>query len=106
MASPRNWKILAWLVTLRGRLVVGLALTWLAIVALVLAMAWYLGQSMLQQSNMDHLRYDSSMLADEVSQQMHARIKSLERLAASIDDQENATLIEKVLAENDVLLEW
>ena len=84
MASPRNWKAFAWLLTLRGRLVFGLALTWLAIVALVLAMAWYLGQTMLQQSNMAHLSYESSMLADEISQQMHARINALERVASTL----------------------
>lgn len=106
MASPRNWKVFAWLLTLRGRLVVGLALTWLAIVALVLAMAWYLGQSMLQQNNMAHLSYESSMLADEISQQMHARINALERVASTIRVEDSATQAEQVLAENDVLLEW
>ncbi|WP_328730729.1 diguanylate cyclase [Vreelandella azerica] len=106
MASPRNWKAFAWLLTLRGRLVFGLALTWLAIVALVLAMAWYLGQTMLQQSNMAHLSYESSMLADEISQQMDARINALERVASTLSVEDSGAQAEQVLAENDVLLEW
>ena len=104
--APMSWKTLRWVRTLRGQLVLGLALTWLVIVTLVLAMAWYFGESMLQQGNLANLRYDSNMLADEVSQQMRSRMDALERVGDTLEGEDDTARVREQLAHNDPLLEW
>ena len=104
--APMSWKTLRWVRTLRGQLVLGLALTLLVIVTLVLAMAWYFGESMLQQGNLANLRYDSNMLADEVSQQMRSRMDALERVADTLAGEDDTVRVRDLLAHNDPLLEW
>ncbi|MGS2744147.1 sensor domain-containing diguanylate cyclase [Halomonas sp. LS-001] len=104
--APMSWKTLRWVRTLRGQLVLGLALTWLVIITLVLAMAWYFGESMLQQGNMANLRYDADMLADEVSQQMRSRMDALERVADTLKGEDDTARVRGILAHNDSLLEW
>ena len=103
--APMSWKTLRWVRTLRGQLVLGLAFTWLFIVTLVLTMAWYFGESMLQQDNLANLRYDSNMLADEVSQQMYSRIGALEHVADTLEGEDDAARIRDLLYRG-TLLQW
>ncbi|OZT73106.1 sensor domain-containing diguanylate cyclase [Vreelandella boliviensis] len=92
--------------SLRGRLLLGLAATWFLVVTLVLGMSWQLGKTMVQETNMSHLRYEATLLADEVTQQVEMRFQALERLAGMIGDTEDASWISYQLQQNDSLLAW
>lgn len=79
--------------SLRGRLLLGLAATWFLVVTLVLGMSWHLGKSMVQETNLSHLRYEATLLADEVSQQVEIRFQALERLRSVIGATDDAAWI-------------
>ncbi|MGQ7260357.1 diguanylate cyclase [Vreelandella sp. V005] len=84
----------------------GLALTWLLVVSLVLGMSWQLGKTMVQETNMSHLRYEATLLADEVTQQIELRFEALERLREMIGETDDADWISYQLRQNDSLLAW
>jgi len=90
--------------SLRGRLLLGLALTWFLVVTLVLGMSWQLGKTMVQETNMSHLRYEATLLADEVTQQVEMRFQALERLRGKIGATDDAAWISYQLQQNDSLI--
>jgi diguanylate cyclase len=92
--------------SLKGRLLLGLSFTLLLLVALVLGMAWQVGKTMVQETNMSHLRYEATLLADEVTQQIDMRFQALERLSEMIGATEDASWISYQLRQNDSLLAW
>lgn len=92
--------------SLRGRLLLGLAATWFLVVSLVLGMSWQLGKTMVQETNMSHLRYEATLLADEVTQQIELRFQALERLREMIGTTDDASWISYQLQQNDSLLAW
>ncbi|MCA1772413.1 MAG: diguanylate cyclase, partial [Halomonas sp.] len=92
--------------SLQNRMLLGLAVTWLLVVILVLGMAWQLGNSMVKATNMAHLRYESTLVADEVSEQVEARIDALSRLTERIDDDASDDTIRSTLERNEAMLAW
>ncbi|MBT2801138.1 diguanylate cyclase [Halomonas sp. ISL-56] len=84
----------------------GLSFTLLLLLALVLGMAWQVGKTMVQDTNMSHLRYEATLLADEVTQQIDMRFQALERLSEMIGATEDASWISYQLRQNDSLLAW
>lgn len=92
--------------SLKGRLLLGLSFTLLLLIALVLGMAWQVGKTMVQETNMSHLRYEATLLADEVTQQIEMRFQALERLNEMIGTTEDASWISYQLQQNDSLLAW
>ncbi|GAB2719075.1 diguanylate cyclase [Halomonas garicola] len=84
----------------------GLACTWLIVVALVLSIAWYLGKHMAQETSVAHLRYETAMLADEITQQVNSRISALEHLAEVADTPDTTDSLKRRLRHNEALLEW
>jgi len=92
--------------SLRGRLVLGLGFTWILVVALVLAMAWHLGKNMVQETSLAHLRYETSMLVDEITHQMRSRIRALEHVAEVAADDTSGDSLQLRLKHNDAMLEW
>ena len=92
--------------SLRGRLVLGLAFTWILVVALVLALAWHLGKNMVQETSLAHLRYETSMLADEITHQVNSRTRALEHVAEVTVDHVSKESLQWRLEHNDALLEW
>ena len=92
--------------SLRGRLLLGLALTWLLVVSLVLGMSWQLGKTMVHETNMSHLRYEATLLADELTQQIEMRFQALERLREMIGATDDTDWISYQLRQNDSLLAW
>ncbi|MBT2787341.1 diguanylate cyclase [Halomonas sp. ISL-106] len=84
----------------------GLSFTLLLLLALVLGMAWQVGKTMVQETNMSHLRYEATLLADEVTQQIDMRFQALERLSEMIGATEDASWISYQLRQNDSLLAW
>ncbi|MWJ27697.1 diguanylate cyclase [Halomonas sp. ZH2S] len=83
----------------------GVALAWLFIVALVLGITWQLGKEMVQETNISHLRYESRLLADEITQQVSIRIKTLERLSLLFSQRINPNWLQMELRHHDTLLE-
>ncbi|MDQ7733369.1 diguanylate cyclase [Halomonas sp. SpR1] len=92
--------------SLKGRLLLGLSFTLLLLIALVLGMAWKVGKTMVQETNMSHLRYEATMLADEVTQQIDMRFQALERLSEMIGPTDDASWISHQLRQNDSLMAW
>ena len=92
--------------SLKSRLLLGLALTWFLVVSLVLGMSWQLGKTMVHEANMSHLRYEATLLADEVTQQIEQRFQALERLSDMIGATDDASWISYQLRQNDGLLAW
>ncbi|KPQ22474.1 PAS domain S-box-containing protein/diguanylate cyclase (GGDEF) domain-containing protein [Halomonas sp. HL-93] len=84
----------------------GLAVTWLLVVMLVLGMAWQLGSAMVKATNMAHLRYESTLLADEVTEQVDARIDALSRLNTQLEADASDDAIDSTLQRNEALMAW
>src|SRR5690554_5908735 len=72
------------LFSLQGRLLAGLVMTWLIIVAGVLGLAWQSGKELLDKANLSHLRYESQLIADDLAEQVERRLRALERLEQSM----------------------
>ncbi|MCE8029588.1 diguanylate cyclase [Halomonas daqingensis] len=91
--------------SLQGRLLAGLAMTWLVIVGLVLLLAWQFGKGLVDDANLAHLRYESQLIANDLSEQVERRLRALERLEQGL---RNVPMDEVParLENAQVLLEW
>nr|WP_301011614.1 diguanylate cyclase [Halomonas sp.] len=69
-------------------------------------MAWQVGKTMVHETNMAHLRYETQLLADELTQQTEQRIQALERLSHLVGVSEDPDLLDTALSSNDTLLAW
>ncbi|WP_240538764.1 sensor domain-containing diguanylate cyclase [Halomonas sp. SH5A2] len=87
-------------------MLLGLAVTWLLVVILVLWMAWQLGNTMVKATNMAHLRYESTLVADEVSEQIEVRFDALSRLNERIEVDASNAAIRSTLERNEALMAW
>lgn len=92
--------------SLKGRLLLGLSCALLLLAALVLGMAWQVGKTMVHETNMAHLRYETQLLADELTQQTEQRIQALERLSDLVGVSKDPDVLERALINNDTLLAW
>jgi len=92
--------------SLQNRLLMGLAVTWLLVVILVLGMAWQLGNAMVKATNMAHLRYESTLLADEVTEQVDTRFEALARLNDQLESGAGSDAIRSTLQRNSALMAW
>lgn len=92
--------------TLKGRLLLGLAVTWLMVIAILLGMSWQFGKTMVQETNMSHLRYEATLLADEVTQQIEQRFHALSRLEEMIGTNDDSDWLNQQLRQSDGLLAW
>ncbi|MGQ4880169.1 diguanylate cyclase [Billgrantia sp. LNSP4103-1] len=91
--------------SLQGRLLAGLVMTWLVIVGVVLALAWQFGKDLVDEANLAHLRYESQLIADDMTEQVERRLSALERLERSLHDAEPSEISYR-LSHSQVLLEW
>jgi diguanylate cyclase (GGDEF)-like protein/PAS domain S-box-containing protein len=78
----------------------------LLVVTLVLGMSWQMGKTMVHKTNMSHLRYEATLLAGEVTQQIEQRFQALERLREMIGATDDTEWISYQLRQNDGLLAW
>jgi len=62
-------------------MMLGLAMSWLAVVALLLGGGWLAGQDLVREVNFSHLRYEAQLIADEVAEEIEVRLAALERLS-------------------------
>lgn len=91
--------------SLQGRLLAGLAMTWLVIFGIVLVLAWQFGKGLVDDANLSHLRYESRLIADDLSRQVERRMGALERLERNLRDTAEDELPSR-LVNSRVLLEW
>lgn len=91
--------------SLQGRLLAGLVMTWLVIVGVVLVLAWQFGKGLVDEANLSHLRYESRLIAQDLSEQVDRRLRALERLEKSLRGAQADELPSR-LANGQVLLEW
>ncbi|MCE8041672.1 diguanylate cyclase [Halomonas daqingensis] len=91
--------------SLQGRLLAGLAMTWLVIVGLVLLLAWQFGKGLVDDANLAHLRYESQLIANDLSEQVERRLRALERLEQGLRNVP-ANEVPARLENAQVLLEW
>ncbi|WP_338073036.1 sensor domain-containing diguanylate cyclase [Billgrantia zhangzhouensis] len=91
--------------SLQGRLLAGLAMTWLMIVGIVLMLAWQFGEELVDDVNLTHLRYESQLIADGLSEQVEQRLRALERLEQGLRGVEENQLHVR-LESSQALLEW
>ncbi|UYV18009.1 diguanylate cyclase [Halomonas qaidamensis] len=106
MSSKFNPSKLMMLGSLKSRLLLGLSCALLLLAALVLGMAWQVGKTMVQETNMAHLRYEANLIADEITQQVEHRFQALDRLSDVIGVSNNAQWLSHQLGRNDALLAW
>lgn len=113
---------MGWLLrSLHSRLLLGISLGWLLLVAAVLLYASQSGSSLIRQANIAHLEYEASLIAQDLQQAVDERIAALSRLAVQVDPtaddglellQANASLLEffdllvMVSAEGEVVADW
>src|SRR5690554_90431 len=93
------------LFSLQGRLLTGLVMTWLIIVAGVLVLAWQSGKELLDEANLAHLRYESQLIAEDLTEQVERRLRALERLEQSMRSMGEDELHARLEA-SQALLEW
>ncbi|WP_072818809.1 sensor domain-containing diguanylate cyclase [Modicisalibacter ilicicola] len=88
------------------RLLLGLAVGWLVVVAAILLSTWYSGQSLISEVANEHLDYEARMIAGEIDQEVTLRFEALERLARRISTLKARSSSELVdeLEHNDALL--
>ncbi|WP_165789420.1 diguanylate cyclase [Billgrantia endophytica] len=91
--------------SLQGRLLAGLVSTWVVIVGMLLVMAWLFGKGLVDDANLAHLRYESRLIADGLTDEIDRRLRSLVRLEGRLrgaEPEEHGGILE----DNQVLLEW
>ena len=93
------------LCSLRGRLLAGLAATWLVIVGILLMLAWQYGKALVDEVNLDHLRDESRLIADGLTEKVNRRLHALARLAPSLQGMSPEQLGD-FLEHNQALMEW
>lgn len=92
--------------SLKSRLLLGLSCALLLLAGLVLGMAWQVGKTMVQETNLAHLRYEADIIADEITQQIDHRFQALERLSNTLGVVSDTSQISYELRKNDSLLAW
>ncbi|WP_369413007.1 sensor domain-containing diguanylate cyclase [Halomonas alkalisoli] len=93
------------LCSLQGRLLAGLAATWLVIVGMLLVLAWQYGKALVDEVNLGHLRDESSLIADGLAEKVDRRFRALGRLEAGLQGV-SPDRLGTFLEHNQVLMEW
>ncbi|MGM0693412.1 MAG: diguanylate cyclase [Pseudomonadota bacterium] len=81
----------------------GLVVTWVVVALLLICIGWLTGKHQLRETNFTHLRYESQLIAGELTSQVNDRLGALEQLATKLDGEEG---LRDELKRSDVLLEW
>lgn len=87
------------------RLLLGLAIGWIVVVAAILFSTWSSGQLLIRKVNDEHLEYEARMIAEEIEQEVQLRFDALQRLAALLSTPHASTAqLRTELSHNDALL--
>lgn len=103
--SVRIEALTRFLCSLQGRLLAGLAATWLVIVGILLMLAWQYGKALVDQVNLEHLRDESHLIADGLTEKVNRRLHALARLEAGLRGVSPERLGAS-LEHSQVLMEW
>lgn len=74
----------ALLLSLRGRLLLGVAAVWGVLCVMLLAFGWQSGSLLVEESNRVHLRYEAELVRNAITQKIEQRLAMLERLADAL----------------------
>ncbi|APX92485.1 hypothetical protein BWR19_05745 [Halomonas sp. 1513] len=69
------------LLSLHARLVIGISLGWLLLVAAIILVALRSGDELAEQANRTHLEYEAELIARHIEEAVEVRINALQRLA-------------------------
>ncbi|MEC9482334.1 MAG: cache domain-containing protein, partial [Halomonas sp.] len=70
--------------SLHKRLLLGLAMGWIVVVAALLVSTWSSGQLLIREVSDEHLEYEARILAEEIEQEVQLRFEVLKRLAEQL----------------------
>ncbi|MDX1464266.1 MAG: diguanylate cyclase [Halomonas sp.] len=82
------------LLSLRGRLLLGVAAVWSLLCVLLLAFGWQSGTLLVEESNRVHLRYEAELVSNAITNKIEQRLEALERLAEQIPRASSGILAE------------
>ncbi|GAA5174028.1 sensor domain-containing diguanylate cyclase [Modicisalibacter zincidurans] len=71
--------------SMHKRLLLGLALGWIAIVFALLVSTWFTGQRQIREVNDNHLKYEATLIAERVENDLSLRLDALQRLGRTLD---------------------
>ena len=81
--------------TLRRRLVVGAVVLWSLLCLIVLIFGWQAGKFLVNETNYQHLRYETELISNSVTLQVNERFRELERLAERVPLPREGALFEQ-----------
>ncbi|WP_308126703.1 MULTISPECIES: diguanylate cyclase domain-containing protein [Halomonas] len=91
--------------SLQVRMLIGLAATWLVVITILLVWGWYTGKDLVREVNFSHLRYETRLIADEVTEEIDTRLDMLGRLAALRNNRALLDASSEALRDSGALLE-
>lgn len=91
--------------TLQGRLLVGLVMTWLAIIGLLLGVAWGIGQTLVRDASLSHLGYQAEVLSRGLQDRLSQRLAALTHFSDQLAEGPNGEVGER-LEQNRSLLAY
>ena len=81
--------------TLRGRLVVGAVVLWSLLCLVILTFGWQAGKYLVNETNHQHLRYETELISNSITLQVNERLRELERLAERVPLPREGALFEQ-----------
>lgn len=92
--------------SLHKRLLLGLAIGWIVVIAAILLSTWNSGQRLIREVSDEHLEYEARIIAEMIEREILLRFDSLDRLASQLPatGSASATLLRTALRHNDALL--
>lgn len=97
------------LYSLHSRLVIGISIGWLLLIAAIILVASRTGDHLAEQTNRYHLEYEAELIARHIEEAVEVRIDALQRLASKVPEgpEQAAALLDEnvgLLALFDVLV--
>ena len=92
--------------TLPGRLLVGLVASWLAIIGLLLGVAWGIGQTLVRDANLTHLGYQAEMLSRGLQDRLVQRFAGLAHFTDQLAEEPPAEITRHLKANRSLLADF
>jgi len=92
--------------TLQGRLLVGLVASWLAIIGLLLGVAWGIGQTLVRDANLSHLGYQAEMLSQGLQDRLVQRFTRLAHFADQLAEGTPAEITQRLESNRSLLADF
>ncbi|PRY73189.1 sensor domain-containing diguanylate cyclase [Halomonas ventosae] len=92
IVKPLTTALRRHLLSLRGRLLLGVAVVWFLLSLLLLAFGWQSGTLLVEETNRVHLRYEADLIRNAITHQVDQRLAALARLAGTLPEASQGTL--------------